>query len=87
MYLAYTILIEQREEARDFLAARGIASRLYYIPPLHLQEIYRRLGFGQGDLPVSESTAARMLSLPVFPQISDSQIEGVASALAEFLAR
>ncbi len=87
VYLAYTILIEQREEARDFLAARGIASRLYYIPPLHLQEICRRRGFVQGDLPVSESTAARMLSLPVFPQISDSQIEGVASALAEFLAR
>jgi dTDP-4-amino-4,6-dideoxygalactose transaminase len=84
VYFAYAVLIDNRDEARDFLAARGIATRLYYNPPLHLQPAYRRFDRGPGSFPVTESTAARMLALPVFPQITDGQIELAASALVEF---
>jgi dTDP-4-amino-4,6-dideoxygalactose transaminase len=86
VYFAYTILLDDRERARDALAAEGIASRLYYNPPLHLQPAYERLGLGPGAYPVAEATAERMLALPVFPQITDAQIERVAAAVAGFAA-
>jgi dTDP-4-amino-4,6-dideoxygalactose transaminase len=84
VYFAYAVLTDQRDEAREFLAARGVATRLYYNPPLHLQPAYRRFDLGPGSFPVAESTAARMLALPVFPEITDDQINLAASALAEF---
>jgi dTDP-4-amino-4,6-dideoxygalactose transaminase len=84
VYLAYTLLLDRREQARDFLAARGVASRIYYAPPLHLQDAYRHLGLGPGAFPVTEDATARMLSLPVFPQITDEQVRAVAAAVTEF---
>ena len=83
VYFAYTVLLDDREAARQFLAARGIASRLYYNPPLHLQPAYERLGLREGAFPAAESTAARMLALPIFPQITDAQVDAVAEALFE----
>lgn len=83
VYRAYTILVENREQVREHLASKGIASRLYYVPPLHLQPVYERLGFSRGDFPVAESTAAKMLSLPIFPEMSEEQVAEVVSALAE----
>jgi len=86
VYRAYTILVENRERVREYLASKGIASRLYYVPPLHLQPVYARLGFKHGDFPIAEATAARMLSLPIFPEMSEEQVERVVSVLAEALA-
>jgi dTDP-4-amino-4,6-dideoxygalactose transaminase len=83
VYFAYTLLVEDRDATRTALADRGIASRLYYNPPLHLQPAYARLGMGEGSLPVAEETAGRMLALPIFPLIEDDQIERVAAAVAE----
>jgi dTDP-4-amino-4,6-dideoxygalactose transaminase len=86
VYRAYSVLLEDREQVRRHLASKGIATRLYYIPPLHYQPVYERLGLGVGDFPVAEETAARMLSLPVFPEITDDQIAEVVSALRECVA-
>jgi dTDP-4-amino-4,6-dideoxygalactose transaminase len=84
VYFAYTLLVDDREDARDHLASRGVASRLYYNPPLHLQPAYERLGLGAGSFPVAEATAARMLALPVFPQLREAQLERVAAEVAAF---
>ncbi|MCZ7567140.1 MAG: DegT/DnrJ/EryC1/StrS family aminotransferase [Ardenticatenaceae bacterium] len=86
VYRAYTVVIENREQVRDHLAARGIASRLYYSPPLHLQPTYAHLGFQPGAFPVTEEVAAKMLALPLFPEITDEQIMTVVSALEEWAA-
>jgi dTDP-4-amino-4,6-dideoxygalactose transaminase len=83
VYRAYSVLVENREQVRRHLASTGIATRLYYIPPLHYQPVYERLGLGVGDFPVAEETATRMLSLPVFPEITDDQIAEVVAALKE----
>lgn len=87
VYFAYNAMIpaHRRDAAREYLASRGIASRLYYNPPLHLHPAYAWMGLGSGALPVAEDTASRMIGLPCFPQITDSQIEEAASVLLEFL--
>jgi dTDP-4-amino-4,6-dideoxygalactose transaminase len=84
VYRTYTILVRQRDRVRECLTSKGIATRLYYGPlPLHLQTVYARLGYHKGDFPVTEEIADRMLSLPIFPQMTQLQIEEVVSALEE----
>jgi dTDP-4-amino-4,6-dideoxygalactose transaminase len=83
VYFAYTVLVEERERLRDHLASRGIASRLYYNPPLHLQPAFERLGLGKGSFPVAEATAGRMLALPVHPYLSEAEVDRVAAAIVE----
>ena len=87
VYFAYNAMVpeEVRNQAREHLASRGIASRLYYNPPLHLHPAYRWMGLGPGSLPVAEKTASRMIGLPCFPQITESQVEEAATTLLEFL--
>ncbi len=86
VYFAYNVMVraELRDRARDHLSSRGVASRLYYNPPLHLHPAFRWMGLGSGSLPVAEETASRMIGLPCFPQITESQVEQAASALLEF---
>ena len=87
VYFAYNAMVpvERRDDAREYLASRGIATRLYYNPPLHLHPAFRWMGLEPGSLPVAEETAARMIGLPCFPQITDSQVEEAASVLLEFI--
>ena len=85
VYFAYNAMVSDRDRAREFLASRGIATRLYYNPPLHLHPAYRWMGLGPGSLPVAEKTASRMIGLPCFPQITESQVEEAAAALLEFV--
>ena len=86
VYFAYNAMVpaETRDRAREYLAARGVASRLYYNPPLHLHPAFRWMGLGPGSLSVAEETASRMIGLPCFPQITESQVEQAASTLLGF---
>ena len=80
----YTIRVERRDEMQKFLADRKIGNAVYYPVPLHLQPIYASEGFGIGSLPESEKAASEVLSLPMFPELREEQIERVATAIAEF---
>jgi dTDP-4-amino-4,6-dideoxygalactose transaminase len=82
----YVVQVEAREHIRRELERAGIATGLHYPVPLHLQEAYAALGHGRGAFPVSEQVAERCLSLPMFPHMSDAQVDGVAEALAHALA-
>lgn len=77
-----------RCENRDALAAHlnglGIQSGVHYPVPVHLHPAFRDLGYGRGDFPVSERLAESILSLPIFPEIEDRQIDAVASAVRDF---
>lgn len=88
VYFAYNVMVPAhlRDRARAHLAAHGIATRLYYNPPLHLHPAYEWMGLGAGSLPVAERTASQMIGLPCFPQITDSQVEQAASTLLDFFA-
>jgi dTDP-4-amino-4,6-dideoxygalactose transaminase len=87
VYFAYNVMLEGRDEARRFLAGRGIATRLYYNPLLHLQPAYSYLDRPRGSYPNAESAADRMMALPVYPQIERAQVERVAAAVADFVNR
>ncbi len=75
-----------RDSLRDHLAAAGIQTGIHYPTPIHLQEAYADLELGAGAFPVSERLATRMLSLPMFPELTTDQLETVVDAIDRFFA-
>ncbi len=81
VYHQYTVLTEQREAIQSSLADAGIASGIYYPVPLHRQEVFASQCEGV-TLPVSEKIAERVLSLPIYPELTGDQIERVVAVVA-----
>lgn len=73
----------RRDAVKAQLAAAGIGSEVYYPVPLHLQECFRSLGYGPGTLPETERAAREVLSLPVFPELTASEQDGVVKSLRD----
>jgi dTDP-3-amino-3,4,6-trideoxy-alpha-D-glucose transaminase len=84
VYHLFVVRVKGRELLREHLAARGVASAVHYPTPIHLTEAYAHLGHGQGSFPVCESLAARICSLPLFPGMTDEELERVAQATLSF---
>jgi dTDP-4-amino-4,6-dideoxygalactose transaminase len=80
------VLGGRRASAQAALAEAGIATGIHYPAPVHLTEAFSYLGYGPGDFPVAEAAAEQILSLPMFPHITDGQVERVAAAVAEAVA-
>jgi dTDP-4-amino-4,6-dideoxygalactose transaminase len=80
----YTIRVEQRDELQAFLKAREIGTSIYYPLPLHLQPCFSYLGYKRGSCPESERAAADVISLPIYPELSRTQLEEVAGAVRTF---
>jgi len=81
VYHLYVVRLGQRDAWRAHLLQRGIQSGLHYPIPLHLQPAYRDLGYSAGDFPVAETVAGEVLSLPLFPEMTDAQQEEVSGVL------
>jgi dTDP-4-amino-4,6-dideoxygalactose transaminase len=81
VYHQYTVRTPQRDEIRKRLADEGIASMVYYPLAQHMQPVLRHLEYREGDMPEAESAAREVISLPVCPELSESQIELIASAV------
>jgi dTDP-4-amino-4,6-dideoxygalactose transaminase len=85
----YTVRIKgsrlSRDELRKRLESKGIQTAVYYPLSLHLQEVYRYLGYKLGDFPQSERAQEEVLSLPMYPELSEEQIEEVASEIKRFV--
>jgi dTDP-4-amino-4,6-dideoxygalactose transaminase len=86
VYYLYVIRIRERDGLRDFLSERGCATGLHYPVPLHQQKAYVHLGYKKGDFPVAEKVATEILSLPMFPELTRSQLERVAEGVIEFVS-
>ncbi|MBX6423643.1 DegT/DnrJ/EryC1/StrS aminotransferase family protein [Thermosulfurimonas sp. F29] len=80
----FTVRVPGRDELRARLSERGIPTMVYYPHPLHLQPIFRDLGFGEGSLPETEKAAREVLSLPMHPYLTDEEIALVAETIREF---
>jgi dTDP-4-amino-4,6-dideoxygalactose transaminase len=70
-----------REAVRASMGEQGVSTGVHYPVPLHLQAAYKELGYGAGSLPVTEKVANSIISLPMFPELTDEQIERVVSVL------
>ncbi|MEO7510234.1 MAG: DegT/DnrJ/EryC1/StrS family aminotransferase, partial [Gemmatimonadaceae bacterium] len=83
----YTIRVEKRDALQAHLKATGIGSAVYYPLPLHLQPCFEYLGYKAGQFPESERAAREVLSLPVFPELTSSQLDEVIGTVRAFFGR
>ena len=84
----YTIRLENshgdRDKLREHLSAKGIATAIYYPLSLHLQEVHKALNYQNGDFPESEQAQEQVLSLPMYPELDEWQIDEVVAGIKEF---
>lgn len=86
VYHQFTIEVEDRERVRLAMEAAGVGTMVYYPVPLHLQEVHAELGYRVGDFPHAERAAERCLSLPMFPELTESQQDHVVRSLQAVLS-
>ncbi|HWR97140.1 MAG TPA: DegT/DnrJ/EryC1/StrS family aminotransferase [Candidatus Methanoperedens sp.] len=86
-YNQFSILTSRRDELRAHLQERGVPTMVYYPRALHQQPIFAHLGYATGDFPVTERIQEEVLSLPIFPGLTEEQIDTVAGAIKEFFAK
>lgn len=84
LYVILTREPNDRDPLRQYLTDQGIQTGLHYPIPLHLQKCYADLGYKLGDFPITERMAKSLISLPIFPGMSDLEIETVATAIKRF---
>jgi len=82
----YVVEVDDRDGLANHLADNGIATGIHYPLPIHLLPAYAHLAYNLGAFPVSEQAAQKILSLPMFPELTDDQIVTVADSIGEFLA-
>jgi dTDP-4-amino-4,6-dideoxygalactose transaminase len=80
----YVVRHPRRDELKAHLDAHGVGCALHYPLPLHLQKCYANLGYRAGDFPVAEKAARECLSLPIYPELTDAQVDRVAAVVKSF---
>ena len=83
----YTLRVPRRDELQAHLKAKGIGSSVYYPLPLHLQPCFAYLGYREGQCPEAERASKEVISLPIYPELSKSQLDEVAGAVRSFFGR
>ena len=81
VYHQYTVRVPDRDRVKQALADAGVGSGVFYPLGLHLQECFRYLGYRAGELPETERASQEVLALPIYPELTDAQLEHVAQAL------
>jgi dTDP-4-amino-4,6-dideoxygalactose transaminase len=84
IYHQYTISVPDRDRLRDHLKEKSIGCETYYPVPLHAQQCFTELGYQPGDLPVAEKAAAEVISLPVFPELTEDEQQYVIDTITRF---
>lgn len=88
IYNQYVIRVDhQRDELRSFLTGHKIGSEIYYPVSLHQQECFAEWGYQAGEYPDSEAAATQTLAVPIYPELTDEQIQAVVATMAEFYQR
>ena len=87
VYHLYVVQVDDREALQSSLADVGIGTGIHYPVPLHQQKAYAHLGYKIGDFPVTERLALRIVSLPMFPQMTDEQVVRVANNVKGSISR
>ena len=74
--------VQKRDALRERLRAIGIPTEIYYPIPLHLQKAFEYLGYKQGDFPEAERASRQVLSLPIYPELTEEQQRSIVKAIA-----
>jgi dTDP-4-amino-4,6-dideoxygalactose transaminase len=84
IYHMYVIQAPRRDELQVWLKDHGIGTGIHYPVPIHLQNAMSNLGGKKGDFPVTEKVVDQILSLPLYPELTDEAIQIVASSIRDF---
>lgn len=84
VYHTFVVQADRRDELKRHLEARGIGTAIHYPTPIHLTQAGRKLGCQPGEFQVTERLAGRILSLPVYPELTTTQLDEVADAILDF---
>lgn len=84
VYHTFVVQADQRDELVRHLEARGIGTAIHYPTPIHLMTVGRKLGHGPGEFPETERQAGRILSLPIYPELTMAQLDEVCDAILDF---
>src|ERR1043166_92012 len=84
VYHTFVVLADKRDQLRQHLEKAGIGSAIHYPVPIHLMTVGRNMGHKPGEFPVTEKLAERILSLPIYPELTTAQLDEVANSILEF---
>ncbi len=84
VYHLYVVRVSDRENLMNYLSSKGVQTSLHYPYPLHLQEAYKYLGHTKGDFPVAEKCCKEILSLPMYPEMTEEMVHHVCKSINEF---
>lgn len=84
VYHLYIVQSENREKMVDYLKEKGIATGVYYPVPMHLQKVFKPLGYKPEDCPNADYLSKRTFALPMFPELRDDEIEYIAKCILEY---
>lgn len=84
VYNMYVVQAENREEVISKLKEEGISTGVYYPVPMHLQKVYKNLGYKEGDLPVAEYLSHRTFAIPVYPELTEEQKDYIVNTIKKF---
>jgi dTDP-4-amino-4,6-dideoxygalactose transaminase len=83
VYHMYIIQSENREAMLSKLKKKGVATGVYYPVPLHLQKVYKNLGYKEGDMPVAEYLSHRTFAIPVYPELTEEEVNYIVESIRE----
>ena len=81
IYYVYPLLIKERKHFRDYMEKKGISTGVYFPVPMHLQLCFKELNYVVGDFPVSEKVADEIVTIPMFPELTEEEIEMIIDAV------
>jgi len=84
VYHTYIVQAERRNELHEFLIDVGVDTKIHYAIPVHLQKAAESLGYKKGSFPVVEELCNKILSLPIYPELSDEQVNYVVNSIQKF---
>lgn len=84
VYHLFVIETDQRDACRAYLHEMGVSTQIHYPTPIHLQPCYRYLNYNRKDFPVAEAASERILSLPIYPELSAQQMDKIINSMRNF---
>lgn len=80
----YVIRVQERDALKDYLAKEGVGSGIYYPLPLHMQPVFAKLGYKEGDFPIAEEASRTSLALPVYPELKKAEKAYIVATIRDF---